>query len=231
MYNGDYVSAVIPAAGVGTRMKTKAKKQYIVVNGKEILEWTLRHLAEEKVIDEFIVVVGEAECREAERKIKTWIPSEKVKVIAGGETRYESVKAGLSACAAMSAYVFIHDGVRPFVQGVWLKEMLQMLDFELLDGVAVGQPMINTVKRANQDGIIVEHVDRSDLWMIETPQLFRTPDIISAYQQSETDGVKITDDTQLMTAQGKKIKLMSHGGRNDKITTHAELALAEAFLK
>ncbi|MBS7528367.1 2-C-methyl-D-erythritol 4-phosphate cytidylyltransferase [Fusibacter paucivorans] len=231
MYNGEYVSAVIPAAGVGARMKTKEKKQYIVVNGKEILEWTLRHLAAEKVIDEFIVVVGAAEKCEVEHKVKRWMPSEKISVIAGGQTRYASVKAGLAVCSTMSTYVFIHDGVRPFVQGVWLTEMLHMLVIEALDGIAVGQQMVNTVKRANRDAMIIEHVDRSELWMIETPQLFRTADICNAYRQSETSLGKITDDTQLMTALGKRIKLLPHEGRNDKITTLAELTLAEAFLK
>jgi 2-C-methyl-D-erythritol 4-phosphate cytidylyltransferase len=231
MFKDQFVSAVIPAAGVGTRMKTKEKKQYIAVNGKEILAWTLQHLYESQVIDEFVIVVGEAELETIEHKVRSWLPTADIKVIVGGMTRDESVYEGLKSCHTASTYVFIHDGVRPFVQGRWLLEMLQQFDLEALDGIALGQPMTNTVKRVDGSGQIMAHVDRSNLWMIETPQLFRTREILMAHQSKTDLTEKITDDTQLLMAAGKRIKLMAHSGMNEKITTPAELELAKAFLK
>ena len=230
MYNNAYVSMVLPAAGSGMRMKRSEKKQYININGREVLEWTIYHLSMNNSIDEFIVVVGKEEIEIVSAKISKWFPKLNVHVIEGGCSRDESVYLGLLRCDVSSEYVFIHDAVRPFVQSDWLDNMLAVIERDGFQGVALGKPLADTLKRVSAEGVILDHVDRTDLWRIETPQLFKTKAIKEAHSKKDQIGVLITDDTQLISALGGNVKIIAHEGLNEKITTPEELALAYAFL-
>jgi 2-C-methyl-D-erythritol 4-phosphate cytidylyltransferase len=224
------VSVVIPAAGMGTRMGLATKKQYIRVNGKEVLQWTLEGILACKDVNEIIVVAPLEECDILSKKVSEWFEDVPIIVVSGGESRDVSVYKGLKACSPDSKVVFIHDGVRPFVKGRWLTEMLQTLKSEPIDAVALGRPVTNTLKKLDNEQIIETHIDRSMLWEIETPQLFYTKDILAAHRMKTIASDVITDDTQLLSSAGKQVKLMMPDGVNFKITTLAELEIAEKIL-
>jgi len=224
------ISAIIPAAGLGTRMGLSVKKQYLCINEKEILQWTLEGVLSYDAIDEIIVVAPEDECDALSKRIRLWFDSEKIAVVPGGSSRDASVFNGLKACSAQSKVVFIHDGVRPFVKGKWLEQMLYTLKAEAVDAVALGRPVTNTLKRLGKEQWIEAHIDRNMLWEIETPQLFYTKDIVRAHMSKHQQGEAITDDTQLVSSIGKRVKLITPDGFNFKITTLAELELAEKLL-
>ena len=224
------VSVVIPAAGMGTRMGLVIKKQYICINGKEILQWTLEGILACKEVDEIIVVAPLEECDALSKRIVEWFVDAPIIVVSGGKSRDVSVYKGLKACSPHSQVVFIHDGVRPFVKGRWLTEMLVTLKTESIDAIALGRPVTNTLKKLDNEQMIETHIDRKMLWEIETPQLFYTKDILAAHRMKTIDSDVITDDTQLLSNVGKQVKLIMPDGVNFKITTPAELKIAEKLL-
>lgn len=212
-------------------MNTSTKKQFLRVNGKEILQWTLEAVCKNKHIDELILIVSEDEVKSVRDKVGIWLPEIEVKLVIGGQTRDDSVLKGLTACDQDSSIVFIHDGVRPYVQSSWIDDMLEALISSNFSGIALGKPLTDTIKKVLENGEIVGHVDRSDLWRIETPQMFYYQEILEAHQKKSDILEEITDDAQLMTVLGKRIKILAYEGINDKLTRPEELELAKLLLK
>ena len=151
-------------------------------------------------------------------------------VISGGKERYDSVYAGLCACQNTD-YVFIHDGARPFVT----EEILQRGFAAVQDtgACAAGMPSKDTVKLADAAGYVAETPERSRVWNVQTPQIFRYALIRSAYDAiQKKDMSKITDDAMVAEQEaGVKVRLFEGSYRNIKITTPEDLASAESFVK
>ena len=148
---------------------------------------------------------------------------------APGAQRQDSVQAGLKAVSDSSEYVMVHDAAGPFVT----KELIDVVlaAAKLSDAAVCGAPCSDSLKEVAEDGLVVRTVDRSKLWTVQTPQIFRTKLLRNAYQAALKSGAIFTDDTAVVENVGHPVRIVLHHGINLKITTPADWSLAEAFLR
>lgn len=226
-------SAIVLAAGKGSRMGGNVQKQYLELREKPVLYYSLDVFERSEIIDEVILVVGlgqEDYCRSeiVERYGLTKI----TKIIPGGRERYESVYLGLATMQEEPPeYVFIHDGARPFVDEEMLRRSYQVV--KKCDACVVGMPSKDTIKVVNADHVVVETPDRKNLWQVQTPQVFKYQLIKEAYFELMTwNQIQVTDDAMVLEmVKGVPVKLVEGSYENIKITTPEDLYVAEAFLK
>ena len=222
---------IVLAAGRGKRMHSVVQKQYLLLQGKPVLYYSLKAFQECPFIDEIILVTGEEEISYCQEEIVRKFNLDKVKqIVPGGKERYHSVYEGLKA-AGDCHLVFIHDGARPFVDQGILERTKEAA--ETYQACVAGMPVKDTIKLSDGHGTAVETPRRDLLWMIQTPQVFDCALIREAYRKlMESDGtLAVTDDAMVVESiEGKKVCLVEGSYRNIKITTPEDLLVAEAFL-
>ena len=222
-------TAIVLAAGKGSRMHSDVAKQFLELCGRSVLYYSLMAF-EESSVDDIILVTGAEDIAYCKKEIITKYHFNKVRaVVEGGEERYWSVKNGLQA-AHGADYVLIHDAARPCLT----RELIERSIIEVVRSGActVGVPVKDTIKVVDSQQYGIGTPDRSTLWQIQTPQSFRYQEIISAYEKMEQSGdTDITDDTMIIERYlGKKTKVILGDYSNLKITTPEDLAVAEIFL-
>lgn len=230
-------TAIVLAAGQGKRMNSKVHKQYLLIQEKPVIYYTLNCL-EKSFIDNIVLVVGAGEEEYCKKEIVEKYAFQKVKtIVPGGKERYHSVYEGLKAITWENDIVYIHDGARPFLT----EEMLQRA-YEAADengACVLGMPVKDTVKIADKHGFVKETPDRAGVWQIQTPQVFSQDVIFPCYekliaQEAELlqKGIRITDDAMVVEYFSNiRIKLVEGSYKNMKITTPEDLDIAETFLK
>lgn len=224
------VAAIIVAGGSGKRMGMAIKKQYIVLDDKEVLAHAITAFNECEMIGEIILVVAEEEIQKVKQEIVDKYGFNKVKqIVAGGRERQDSVYNGLMATSGDIKYVMIHDGARPFIKEEIIMNALKITKEKEATVVAV--PVKDTIKIANSDNIIVETPKRSDLWSVQTPQSFSKELLMNAYQYARINNIVVTDDSMLVEAYGKNVFIVEGDYTNIKITTPEDLVIGEALLK
>lgn len=225
-----HITAIVLAAGKGSRMHSDVPKQFLDLCGKPVLFYSLEAFERSRVED-IILVTGENEIEYCKKDIIQKYHFHKVKaVVPGGTERYWSVKNGLQA-AGGADYVLIHDAARPcLTQKIIEDSILTVLETA---ACTVGVPVKDTIKLVDDDGFGTETLPRNYLWQIQTPQSFYYKDIVKAYEIMERVQDKdITDDTMIMERYlKKKIKVILGDYYNIKITTKEDLLAAENFLK
>lgn len=224
------VTAIVVAAGKGKRMGANYNKQFIKLNNKPIVAHTLEKLENNNKIHNVILVVGEQEVEFCIDTIIKRYNLEKVShVIAGGAERSDSVCKGLQRLEPDCDIVLVQDGARPFIS----QEIIDnSIEAALLEGAAiVGVPVKDTIKQVNDNMEVVNTLKRSNLWAIQTPQVFKREIIIEAYNRMEEIGIGATDDASLVEGLGMKVKILMGSYDNIKITTPEDLLLAEEILK
>jgi 2-C-methyl-D-erythritol 4-phosphate cytidylyltransferase len=227
------VSAVIVAAGTGSRMGVQAtSKQFLPINGRPILAHTLLRFETCPEIDRIVLVIREEERGRCEQ-IVSEIDAHKVSaMVAGGKERQDSVWNGLSQLSPQTEIVLIHDAVRMFVTHDILTMSIQYA--REWGGSIAAVPAKDTIKTvtSHQNAFFVEStLDRSTLWQVQTPQTFQYPLICDAHQRAHQQGFYGTDDAMLMEHFGHPVKIVPGSYRNIKITTPDDLLIAEAFLR
>lgn len=224
------VVALVPAAGRGSRMCSKESKPYLALAGKPILAHTLSELEKCSLIDETVLIVAESEIGYARVSIVEVFQFKKVsKIVAGGLKRQDSVWEGLKALKNDGDVVMVHDGVRPFVSQEILEKSIDETTHYGATVVAV--PAKDTVKLVSKRGEVLETLDRSKVWAIQTPQTFKREILQRAYEEAFKDGFYGTDDASLVEELGVGVKIVPGSYENIKITTPEDLALGEAILK
>lgn len=224
-------TAIVLSAGQGKRMGTAIQKQYLQLNGKEIICHTLETFQKSPIIDEIILVVGKGQEEYCRKEIAEKYHFTKVhKIVEGGAERYHSVLNGLREIKHQG-YVFIHDGARPFVS----EEIMQRA-YEAacaFGACVVGMPVKDTVKIADKETFISETPDRSFVWQVQTPQVFQVDMVKEAYEKMIQSGyTQATDDAMVVEKMlGKKLKLVEGSYENIKITTPEDMDIAKVFLK
>ena len=215
------VSAILLAAGRGTRIRAGENKIYLEIKGEPLLSYTLRAFSESPLIGEIILVVAAGE--EAQATPLLVDLQKKVHIVRGGRTRQDSSRAGVSA--AKGEIVLIHDAARPFP--------CQTLIARVITGVKVRGacvpvlPTVDTLRYRNAEGFLLpQWVERRDLLQMQTPQGFRREIIQQALAVS---GSCFTDDAGAVLATGAKVWTVPGERGNFKVTTKEDLALAEAF--
>lgn len=152
-----------------------------------------------------------------------------VKRVDGGDTRQDSVMAGLAALSLGSSLVAIHDGARPLVSPA---DIDRCVAAAAQDGAAaLARRVTDTLKRSDLLDFTTEGISREQLWFMETPQVFEIPSLVEAYAQITASGATVTDEVSVMEAVGIRVKLIQPTRPNFKITTPADLELAAAFLR
>ncbi len=224
--------ALVLAAGVGRRMGSAIKKQYMELGGKPVLYLSLKTFQDSGIIDEIVLVAGESDLDFVSREIVDKYGFEKVtRIVPGGTERYDSVWQGLLAIPDEEGYVFIHDGARPFVSEEIIRRGYD--DVSQYRACAAGMPSRDTVKLADREDFVLSTPDRDSIWLMQTPQVFEIPLIKEAYGKfMEQEEKEATDDAMVVEQMLQvPVKLFEGSYENMKITLPADLKLAEAILR
>ncbi len=218
------VSAVIAAAGSGTRLGTKMPKQFLDLAGQPILSWCLQAFCSSYLISDIVVVTHPDYQELAGDIVEKYACSRPVKVVTGGATRQESVFNGVKASSESASWVAVHDAARPFITTDHI-EAVCMLAGEA--GAAIpGIKVPDTVKRIDENGFVIETLDRSKLVLAQTPQVCRKEDLLSAYENTARLGINFTDESSLLEASGIHVAIATGSMHNFKVTTEADLKVA-----
>ncbi len=220
--------AVIPAAGVGSRMNSDKPKQYLKVAGATILTHTIDRLLKLESIKKIVVVLDEV----AFEQQGQMITNSAVDTCIGGASRAESVRNGLlhlASDAAPGSGVMVHDAARPCVRVAEINRLISEVGDDLNGGL-LAMPVVDTIKRADNDMRTTETIDRSTLWRAATPQLFPFAALFDALNKALEEGVEITDEASAMQYAGYSPKLVECSTDNIKVTTPTDLVLAEQYL-
>lgn len=223
-------TAIVLAGGSGKRMNTDVHKQYLLLEGKPVLYYSLKAF-EDSSIDDIVLVVGAGEIPYCQENIVNRYGLKKVSaIVEGGKERYHSVYEGLKA-AEGTDYVLIHDGARPFVDTGMIEHVME--EVKKYEACVVGMPVKDTIKIADRDTFAVDTPDRKYVWMVQTPQAFSYPLIYRAYTDMlQQEDESITDDAMVLERMtNRKVKLLEGSYRNIKITTPEDLLIAEAYLR
>ncbi len=219
--------AVVVASGIGSRFGGEIPKQFVELAGKPLAVHCLGLFERNRLIDEIILVVPEQFVAYASREIVDKYNLRKIKKItAGGETRQESVFAGLSACPGGIDLAVIHDAVRPFLSMDLLDQLVVKAD---KTGAAIlAVPARESIKLA--DGEVIERtLKRDTIWIAQTPQVFRFDDILNAHRRAETAGNEATDDAELYEQYCGQVAIVRGSYNNIKITTKGDFAMAQVL--
>ncbi|AOR22380.1 2-C-methyl-D-erythritol 4-phosphate cytidylyltransferase [Clostridium taeniosporum] len=218
------VSAIVVAGGRGKRMGTVQSKQYLNLNGKPILYYTIKSFLNCKLVDNIILVVPFHEIDYCKNEIlnKNFIKVNKI--IAGGSERYESVYNGLMA-AEGSDIVLIHDGVRPFVSEKLINDSIMYA--KRYGAAAPGVMPKDTIKVIDKNRFSIQTPNRSELVSVQTPQAFRYDLIYECHKKIKNEDVEITDDTMVAEYFGNNVYIYEGEYSNIKITTPEDLIIGE----
>lgn len=230
-----HYTAIVLAAGMGTRMKSDVPKQFMQLCGHPLVYYSL--LAFEKsAVDDIVLVTGESERSYCQKEIVDRYGLAKVRsIVSGGSERYLSVYEGLKA-AEGADYVLIHDGARPLVGEKEIADSMESVARE--KACVIGTLVKDTIKVADEQEYAQATPQRSRLWAVQTPQSFSYDLLMHAYkemfaqQEGESASVPITDDAMLVEQfTGHKVRLIHGRYENIKVTTPGDLQIAELFLK
>ena len=219
--------AVVPAAGSGTRMGGSSPKQFLLIGGIPLLARTLATLGRSRVIGGIVVVAPPSAVERTRRLIQRHRLPRVLDVVPGGRQRQESVWLGLQAVPATAELVVVHDGVRPFITGGLVRQVVQ--EAARFGAAACGLPVGETVKRV-QEGFVQATLDREGLWLVQTPQAFRRTLLWEAHEKARRDGFVGTDDAVLVARLGVKVRMIAGLVENVKVTTPEDLARARSLV-
>lgn len=224
-------SVVMPAAGIGKRMKTDCPKQYLQIAGKTIIEHTLTNLLEHSQVRRVIVVIHPNDEQFAQLPIAN---HPNVEVVKGGEERSDSVLAGLNHLPHDEQWVLVHDAARPCFSATNLSTLLQLAEQGSIGGI-LATPVRDTMKRTievkkNQQKIVYQTESRENLWHALTPQFFKLALLKKALNEASKQKANITDEASAIEFLGEKVILVEGCASNIKITQPEDLLLAEFYL-
>lgn len=223
------VTAIVLAAGQGTRMGSPVPKQYLEIGGIPLFLHPLQQLEKSPAVQGIILVVGCQEVAMAEEIVSSYSLHKLHRIVPGGKERSHSVYQGLKALPEDCSWVVVHDGVRPFFT---LSLLEQVVNTAKACGAAIpGVPVKDTIKVCDENGMVVKTPPRHRLWAIQTPQAFRRDWLVEAYEQAMKSGITATDDAALVEELGKPVKVVQGHYENIKITTPEDLVLAELIWK
>jgi 2-C-methyl-D-erythritol 4-phosphate cytidylyltransferase len=234
------VFVIIPAAGLGTRMavpaikgrKPAAPKQFMEINGVPVLIHTLRKFMTVPQVSDVYVAVRKPDNEGLQARLDRERFPKKVHVVEGGEHRQESVANALAQVKASAGdLVLVHDAVRPFVDAEIIESVIAAADRH---GAAIaGVPAVDTIKQVDRTAggaIVNSTIPRQHVVLAQTPQGFRYEVLRKAFDDAIADGFTGTDEASLVEREGHEVAVVMGSARNIKITTPADLELAEFFM-
>jgi 2-C-methyl-D-erythritol 4-phosphate cytidylyltransferase len=219
--------ALIVAAGRGVRFGGDVPKQFRPINGRPLLSWTVAAFENTSIITDIVLVVPQEFLLFANEQVVEPFGFQKVrKIVVGGETRRDSVCRGLKSLPISTRFVAIHDGARPVVAS---EDIARVMNEAMNNRAAIlARAATDTVKRA-EGGFILATLERSKIYLAETPQAFQYDLIMSAFEQAGGSD-NVTDDAALVEKLGFKIKIVEPHYLNIKVTEEIDLILARRLL-
>jgi len=219
--------AIILAAGQGRRLKAARPKPLVRIGAKPAIIYSLSVLNKHPQIDEIVVVLNAGNYQQTIKAIKSCSFKKIKSFILGGRRRQDSVYCGLKVVSANTNWVLIHDSARPFIDHESITKVI--LAAKKTGAAILGVPVKATIKSIKSQGVVERTIDRTNLWEIQTPQVFKKELILRAYKAYSKKNV--TDDAALVEKLGKKVKIVLGSYKNIKITTPEDLSLAEVIAK
>lgn len=224
-------TAIVLAAGDSRRMGGDTAKTYLPIGGRPLVLRTLDRMFSAASVDEVVLVVAGDRITQCESMLRAdpvlrdrrWI------LQAGGVTRQQSAKCGLERVESAAEIVIIHDGARPFVSAGLIDRCVEVAAER--DAVVVGLPVRDTIKVVSEDHWIQTTPERSSLWEIQTPQVFKRELIVAAHQRAEHESAQVTDDAMVVERLGIPVYVLEGEQTNFKITVPDDVWLAEALIR
>lgn len=220
------VTAIVLAAGNSIRYGQNRNKNLEIINNKSILEYSLNEFNKNKKIDNIIIACKESELEEINNIIYKTRSNKPIKAIIGGKTRQESVYNSINSTD--SEIVIIHDAARPMIKQQYIDTCINEMDS--FKGVTIGVKSKDTIKIADNSGIIRQTTQRENTWIIQTPQCFDRLSLLSAHNKFKNDS-NITDDCMILEKNNETVKIIPGDYSNIKLTTYDDLNLVKEFLK
>ncbi|MFZ0887557.1 MAG: 2-C-methyl-D-erythritol 4-phosphate cytidylyltransferase [Candidatus Binataceae bacterium] len=220
-------SAIIVAAGSGRRLGLDVPKAFVRLAGHPMLYYTMRTIAAVDAIEDVVVAVPRGMEEQARSEVRAAGLETPVKLVAGGGERQDSVRIALVLTSAESELVVVHDASRPFASAELYRACLAAA--ARCGGAIAAIAVADTLKRA-EDRTIRATIPRAGLFQAQTPQAFRRDLLVAAHQRAERERAAVTDDAELVERFGGKVEIVEGSPLNLKITTPADLKLAEALV-
>jgi 2-C-methyl-D-erythritol 4-phosphate cytidylyltransferase len=224
-------TAVIVAAGEGSRLKAPVSKPYVPLAGRPLILHTIARFAAAQTITSVVLVVGQGDLGRCEEMVRAdpslshlpWI------IEAGGRTRQESVHRGLQRVALDCEIVVIHDGARPFVSPSLIDRCVD--EAQAKGAVVIGLRARDTIKSVSELRKVLSTPDRDSLWEIQTPQAFQRDVIVQAHQWATENAIHGTDDATLVERLGNAVYVLDGEITNLKVTVPEDLLWAETLIR
>jgi 2-C-methyl-D-erythritol 4-phosphate cytidylyltransferase len=220
---------VIPAAGMGRRLDAPLPKALVRIVDAPLLVHTLRRFQTVNLTGPTLVLYPEGWRETFEAELAAHDLVERVELVVGGAERQDSVRIGIEALDAATEVVAVHDAARPFVSPVSVRHCLE--EAYEYSAATVAIPAVDTILQVSEDGFLEHTPDRARMWACQTPQAFRVDAIRAAHEAAERAGHTATDDASLIRWHGGSVKIVMGTAHNIKVTTPADLTLAEMWLK
>jgi 2-C-methyl-D-erythritol 4-phosphate cytidylyltransferase len=229
------IAAILPAAGMGTRMGAETPKQFLELVGTPIVIHSLRRIASCVLVTDIIVATRTDEVARLEALIRGEKFKQSVRVLRGGDSRQESVAAALREVPKDTEIVLVHDAVRPFVTVEQIARVIE--EARKCKAAILGIPAMDTVKEVKRASLpedvalIIGTMPRERVVLAQTPQAFATKLLKEAFARAEADGVNASDEAGLVERMGHDVHVVLGSERNMKITKPADMDLARFYLE
>lgn len=228
--SSERIWAVIPAAGIGSRMDSDTPKQYLKIAEKTILEHSINCFLEHSQIYKVIVALNPKDTYWEELPFKN---NPRVMTTIGGKERVDSVLAGLKTVQATDFsqhdWVMVHDAARPCLKAEQIDDLIHAKDSSP-DGAILAIGVTDTVKQANSKQTIDKTIDRESIWLAQTPQFFSVDSLVRSIESALDKGEKVTDEASAMELSGHHPSLVIGSRKNIKVTEQEDLLLASLWL-
>ncbi|MGE8081773.1 2-C-methyl-D-erythritol 4-phosphate cytidylyltransferase [Peribacillus loiseleuriae] len=221
-----FYEVVIPAAGQGKRMKAGKNKLFIELIDTPIIVYTLQVFDRDPDCKRIILTINPEEESIFTSLIEQYGIKKVTKLVPGGKERQQSVFNGVKEIKE-DGLVLVHDGARPFIDHSLIKRLTEAASSH--GGAIVAVPVKDTIKKVKEN-MVIETVERSSLWAVQTPQAFRVSILKKAHEEAEKDDYLGTDDASLLERTGQPVVIIEGDYDNIKITTQEDLYFAEAIL-
>src|ERR1700731_40106 len=229
------IAAILPAAGLGTRMGAETPKQFLELDGVPIVILSLRRIASCELVTDIIVATRADEVARLEERIRVEKFTQSVRVVRGGDSRQDSVAQALEQVPHDTEIVLVHDAVRPFVTSEQICQVIE--EARTCRAAILGIPAMDTVKEVKRASLpedvalITATIPRERIVLAQTPQAFSTKLLKEAFARAQADGVNASDEAGLVERLGHNVHVVLGSDRNMKITKPADMDLARFYLE
>ena len=229
------IAAILPAAGLGTRMGAETPKQFLELDGTPIIVQSVRRIASCALVTDIIVATRAEVVASLDERLRREKFSQTVRVVRGGDSRQDSVAAALKEVSDDTEIVLVHDGVRPFVTTEQITRVIE--EARRCKAAILGIPAMDTVKEVKRASLpedvalIIGTIPRERVVLAQTPQAFATKLLKDAFASAQADGVNASDEAGLVERFGHDVHVVLGSERNMKITKPADMELAMFYLE